>query len=91
MKEDNLEVLKIINFIETYYYRHLSDEEIIAIKNELNGYSYDKFIANIKEPLLTSTKFFTIADLFRVIDSQKDSENFLKNSGIEEWDELYDN
>lgn len=91
MKNSNIEIFKIINFIETYYHRQLNEDEIIAIKSELSDYTYDRFIRTIKEPLLLSTKYFTISDLYRVVEYKRKSDDYLALSNIDSWEELYDN
>lgn len=82
---------KVIDFIETYYNTHLTDNQILAINEELKGYTYDSFIENIKTPLLIAVDYFTVAGLHRIIENDKKADEYLKRSGKKSWNEFYAN
>ena len=82
---------KVIEFIEGYYHRKLEQTEVKALAEELRDYDYDKFMENIKFPLLKKVEYFTVASLHKIIEDDKELEEFKKHLGIQSWDELYDN
>ena len=57
----------------------------------MKGYDYDKFMENIKFPLLKKVEYFTVASLHKIIEDDKELEEFKKHLGITSWEELYDN
>lgn len=88
---EDKELIKTIEFIQGAYNRTLTAPEIKLLKQELKGYDYDKFMENIKFPLLKKVEYFTVASLHKIIEEDKELEEFKKHLGIESWDELYDN
>ena len=84
------EFIKIINFIEGYYGRSLSKNELISLKEELKDCSYSFFIENIKDNLLKS-QYFTVAEVHRLKQNIIDSEEFLRRTGLKSWNDLYVN
>lgn len=89
MLDEDLE--KVISFLESYYSISLTDNQILAINEELKGYTYNEFLENIKNPLLISCNFFTIADLHRIIENNKQTKEFLTRTGRRTWEEFYTN
>lgn len=85
------ELLKVVDFIETYYSINLKDNQIRSLQEELKDYTYESFINEVKEPLLKSISFFNIADLHRILENIKDSKKFLEQSGKSTWEEFYAN
>lgn len=85
------ELISVFDFIQVYYNRHLSDDEITAITNELKDFSYDEFNKNIKPALLKATSFFTVAELHRIIFKLKKQKDILSRSGKKSWEEFYSN
>lgn len=82
---------KVIEFIEGYFHRKLEQNEVKALAEELKDYDYDKFMENIKFPLLKKVEYFTVSSLHKIIEDDKELEEFKKHLGITSWDELYDN
>lgn len=82
---------KTINFIETYYKIKLTDNERLALSRELKEYTYETFTSELKNALLKSTEYFTIASLHRVIENDRRANEFLKRSGKTNWYEFYAN
>ena len=88
---EDKELIKTIEFIQGAYNRNLTSPEIKLLKEELKGYDYDKFMENIKFPLLKKVEYFTVASLHKIIEDDKELEEFKKHLGITSWEELYDN
>lgn len=82
---------KTVNFIETYYKVKLTDNEKLALSRELKEYTYETFTSEIKDALLKSTEYFTIANLHRIIENNNRAREFLKRSGKTSWYEFYAN
>lgn len=70
------DLTKTIEFIETYFHITLSDNEIIAISNELKDYTYDEFIKYYKSILLETIDFFTVAKLHNIIKNNKKQKDY---------------
>lgn len=82
---------KVINFIESYYKIKLSENEIRVLSQELKGYTYNMFLSEIKEPLLISVEYFTVAQLHRIIENNKQANMFLERMEAESWDDFFAN
>ena len=82
---------KLIEFIEGYYHRKLEPNEIKALAEELKDYDYDKFTENIKFPLLKKVEYFTVSNLHKIIEEDKELQEFKKHLGIQSWNEIYEN
>ena len=82
---------KIIEFIEGYYHRKLEQGEIKTLAEELKNYDYQKFMDNLKFPLLKKVDFFTVASLHKIIEEDQELERFKQSLGIKSFDELYEN
>ncbi len=85
------DLAKIIDFIESYFRVTLTDNEILEINNILKDYTYSSFMEDIKKPLLISTTYFTLAELYRIVENDKQSKEFFKRSGIDSWENFYAN
>lgn len=85
------DLIKIIDFIETYYARELTKSEIKAIRKELGCYTYKSFINEISETLINATDFFTVTKLHRIIHKKQETKEFLKNGNLNSWEDLYAN
>lgn len=48
---------KIVAFIQGQYNRELNKNELLALKEELKDYDYEKFMNNLKFPLLKKQSF----------------------------------
>ena len=82
---------KIIEFIEGYYHRKLDPSEVKTLAEELKNYDYQKFMDNLKFPLLKKVDFFTVASLHKIIEEDQELERFKQSLGIKSFDELYEN
>ena len=89
MEDDDL--VKVVDFIEGYYNRKLDVKEIKIIKEELKDYDYEKFMANIKFPLLKKVEYFTVQKLYQIIEDDRELEAFKEHLGIKSFEELYEN
>lgn len=89
MEDD--ELIKVIDFIEGYYSRKLDVKEIKAIKEELKDYDYEKFMNNLKFPLLKKVEYFKVQALHNIIEEDKDLQHLKDSLGIKSFDELYEN
>ena len=82
---------KVRNFIETYYKVNLSDNELIALSRELKDYTYESFEAEIKQALIIGVRYFSIAELSRIVENNKKAKKVLLMSGKTDWNEFYIN
>lgn len=90
MSDEDLE--KVINFLESYYSISLTDNQLLAIKEELESYTFTEFLQRIKQPLLKEVNYFTVAGLHRVIEADKRAKEWLNQfTGIDSWEDLYAN
>ncbi len=90
MSDNDLE--QVISFIENYYSTLLTDDQIILIKEELEGYTFTEFLKRIKKPLLKEVNYFTVAGLHRIVEDDKRAKRWLDQfTGIDTWEDLYAN
>lgn len=82
---------KVRNFIETYYKVNLSDNELIALSRELKDYTYESFETEIQKPLIIGVRYFSIAELSRIVENNKKAKKVLLRSGKTDWNEFYIN
>ena len=82
---------KVKNFIETYYKVNLSDNELMALSRELKDYTYESFESEIKQALIIGTRYFSIAELSRIVENNKKAKKVLLRSGKNDWNEFYIN
>ena len=82
---------KVRNFIETYYKVNLSDNELIALSRELKDYTYESFKTEIKQALIIGVRYFSIAELSRIVENNKKAKAVLERSGKTDWNEFYIN
>jgi hypothetical protein len=82
---------KVRNFIETYYKVNLSDNELIALSRELKDYTYESFESEIKQALIIGVRYFSIAELSRIVENNKKAKKVLLRSGKTDWNEFYIN
>ncbi len=82
---------KIIEFVEGYYHRKLETNEVKALAEELKNYDYDSFMNNLKTPLLHRVSYFTIAELHKIIEEDKELERYKRSLGVQSLNELYEN
>lgn len=82
---------KVRNFIETYYKVNLSDNELIALSRELKDYTYESFKTEIKQALIIGVRYFSIAELSRIVENNKKAKKVLLRSGKTDWNEFYIN
>lgn len=88
---EDKELIKTIEFTQGAYSRTLTAPEIKLLKEELKDYDYNKFIENLKFPLLKKVDFFTVASLHKIIEEDQELERFKQSLGIKSFDELYEN
>lgn len=88
---EDKELIKTIEFIQGAYNRTLTAPEIKLLKEELKDYDYNKFIENLKFPLIKKVDFFTVASLHKIIEEDQELERFKQSLGIKSFDELYEN
>lgn len=88
---DNEDLMKIIECIEGMYHRELDKAEIKLLKEELNNYTYESFVENIKFPLFKKVEYFTIQKLHKIVEEAKELQEFKEHLGIKSFNELYDN
>jgi len=89
MEEKDL--VKVIEFIQGAYNRTLSTEEIKVLQTELKGYDYQKFMDNLKFPLLKKVDYFTVQALHKIIQDDIDLQHLRDSLGIRRFEELYEN
>lgn len=82
---------KVKNFIETYYKVNLSDNELMALSRELKDYTYESFESEIQKPLIIGVRYFSIAELSRIVENNKKAKVVLARSGKTDWNEFYIN
>lgn len=82
---------KVRNFIETYYKVNLSDNEMMALSRELKDYTYESFESEIQKPLIIGVRYFSIAELSRIVENNKKAKKVLLRSGKNDWNEFYIN
>lgn len=82
---------KVRNFIETYYKVNLSDNEMLALSRELKYYTYESFESEIKQALIIGVRYFSIAELSRIVENNKKAKVVLARSGKTDWNEFYIN
>lgn len=82
---------KVKNFIETYYKVNLSDNELMALSRELKDYTYESFESEIKQALIIGVRYFSIAELSRIVENNKKAKKVLLRSGKNDWNEFYIN
>lgn len=89
---DKTEFKKVIDFIQGYYNRTLSEAELKALKEELKYYkNYDDFAEKSRFSLLKKVEYFTVAKLHQVIQEDKELKELKDSLGIKCFDEIYDN
>ena len=88
MEEKDL--VKVIEFIQGAYNRTLSTEEIKVLQTELKGYDYQKFMDNLKFPLLKKVDYFTVQALHKIIQDDIDLQHLRDSLGIRRFEELYE-
>lgn len=82
---------KVRSFIETYYKVNLSDNELLALSRELKDYTYESFESEIQKPLIIGVRYFSIAELSRIVENNKKAKKVLLRSGKNDWNEFYIN
>lgn len=82
---------KIIEFIEGYYHRKLEPSEVKTLAEELKNYDYNSFMENLKTPLLQRVGYFTMAELHKIIEEDKELERYKRSLGVQSLNELYEN
>lgn len=88
---EDKELEKVIAFIEGNYNRTRTGKEIVALKEELKDYDYEKFINNLKFPLLKKVEYFTVQALHKIVEDDKDLQHLRDSLGIKSFEELYEN
>lgn len=88
---EDKELIQVIEFLQASYNRQLNNSEIKLLKEELKDYDYEKFINNIKFPLLKKVDYFTIQALHKIVEDDKDLQHLRDSLGIKSFEELYDN
>lgn len=88
---NDTDLIKTIDFFKNYYTVNLTENQIIEVNNILKNYSYESFLTEIKKPLLLSTNYFTIAELYKIVQNNEQSKEFLKHLGINSWENFYAN
>lgn len=87
----NTDLIRTIKLIESYYRIKLNDDETILLNDELKDLTYDEFIDEIKDTMLTTIEFFKISELHRILVNYKDMKMFLKRNNLNSFEELYAN
>ena len=82
---------KVRNFIENNYKLNLSDNEMLALSRELKDYTYESFESEIKQALIIGVRYFSIAELSRIVENNKKAKAVLARSGKTDWNEFYIN
>ena len=88
---EDKELIKVIEFLQGAYNRQLNKNEIKLIKEELKDYDYEKFINNLKFPLLKKVEYFTVRELHKIVEDDKDLQHLRDSLGIKSFEELYEN
>ena len=82
---------KVIEYLEGYYRVKLNPEEIKLLSEELTDYNYESFKIRLLYPLLKKVSFFTISELHKVIEEDKQIQEYKQRLGIQNFDEIYEN
>lgn len=82
---------KVIEYLEGYYRVKLNPEEIKLLSEELTDYDYESFKSRLLFPLLKKVSFFTISELHKVIEEDKQIQEYKQRLGIQNFDEIYEN
>lgn len=82
---------KVIEYLEGYYRVKLNPEEIKLLSEELTDYNYESFKSRLLFPLLKKVSFFTISELHKVIEEDKQIQEYKQRLGIQNFDEIYEN
>ena len=82
---------KIVEFIQGNYNRELSRQELKVLKEELKNYDYERFMNNLKFPLLNKVDYFTVQALHKIILDDIDLQHLRDSLGIKRFEELYEN
>ena len=85
------DLIKTVKLIENYYRIKLTDEETVLLNDELKDLTYDEFIDEIKDTMLTTIEFFKISELHRILVNYRDMKMFLKRNNLNSFEELYAN
>lgn len=82
---------KIIDYLEGMYARKLTDEELIVLKEMLNGETLETFKNKYAICLSKKVDYFTPSKMKKLIDEQKEMQVWLESVGIKNINELYEN
>lgn len=82
---------KIVIFLQGQYNRELNKQELVVLREELKDYTYEKFMNNLKFPLLKKVDYFTVQALHKIILDDIDLQHLRDSLGIESFEELYEN
>jgi len=86
------EFQKIVDYIEGMYHRQLETKELKILKEEVTFCKdFEEFKNKFAFTLLKRVEYFTIQQLHKLIEERKETELFLKQNGLNSFDELYEN
>ena len=85
------ELIKVARWVNGYYHRELTEDEIIAIKRELADITYPEFKEHIEFSLLKKVDYFTVQALHKIIEDFREMRNWLKESNLNSFNDLYEN
>lgn len=85
------DIVKATRWVNGYYHRELTEDEIIAIKKELADITYDEFKENIGFAFLKRADYFTVALLHKFAEEYREMRNWLQGAGLKSFNDLYEN
>lgn len=83
--------IKFRDEVEAYYHRNLDRNELIALNNELKDINYQEYAESIKKAMLRKIEYFTVAQVSKIVEEYKKTKQYLKNAGMNSFDEIYEN
>jgi hypothetical protein len=82
---------KIIDYLQGMYSRKLSDDEISVLNEILKNETLETFKKKYAFSLSKKVEYFTPAKMKKLIDEEKEIQDWLDSVGLKSLDELYEN
>ena len=82
---------RIIEYLQGFYSRKLSEEEILTLNDMLKNETLPEFKRKYSNILSKKVEYFTPAKMQQVIDEKKEIERWKASVGIKDLNELYEN
>ena len=82
---------RIIEYLQGFYSRKLSEEEILALNDILKDETLPEFKRKYSNVLGRKVEYFTPAKMQQLINERKEIEDWKARTGIKDLNELYEN